>query len=203
MIISQSFRSKLDNGSFGEETFYSTKSDLVFMSDKDGNSQSLTERIAGKDGIEASIGFLNEKLTQEIEDRIAAVAQEEEDRDAAIDTAILQEVTDRNEAIAAESVLRVAEESRIEGKINQEIENRTTAIENAVSDINEVLSGYQTRIGNLETFQATTEANLETIQTSIGTLNVDAEGKTIPIADQLANIIARLEVIEAQLNPTV
>ena len=203
MIISQSFRSKLDNGSFGEETFYSTKSDLVFMSDKDGNSQSLTERIAGKDGIEASIGFLNEKLTQEIEDRIAAVAQEEEDRDAAIDTAILQEVTDRNEAIAAESVLRVAEESRIEGKINQEIENRTTAIENAVSDINEVLNGYQTRIGNLETFQATTEANLETIQTSIGTLNVDAEGKTIPIADQLANIIARLEVIEAQLNPTV
>jgi hypothetical protein len=214
MIIAQSFKVKNENG-FSEEQFLSTTSDLVFM-DKE-MKENLTYRV---ETIQEAITDLEEGLN----DEILRATKAEEDLQKNLDDAIAQEVIDRNAAIKVETDRAVAEEGALLSKINTEATNRATAISQEVIDRNAAIKvetdnrvlavkAVDDKVNDLgNTLGPKVDANtgginsltgeVETLKNEIGTLDVDESGATISIAIQLANIIARLEVIEQRLDTT-
>lgn len=228
MIIAQSFKVKNENG-FSEEQFLSTTSDLVFMDKEmkenlsshikgiEGDIAHLeedldTETIRATNAEDALRENLNNAIAQEVIDRNAAI-KVETDRATAEEGALLskintettnraaaisQEVIDRNAAIKVETDNRALAVKAVDDKINDLGNTLGPKVEAANTAVNDL----DTRTTALEESNPTILADINTIKNEIGELDVDESGATISIATQLANIIARLEVIEKQLNPT-
>lgn len=188
MIIAQSFKVKNENG-FSEEQFLSTTSDLVFMDNE--MKENLTYRVGT---IQEAITDLEEGLN----DEILRAAKAEEDLQKNLDDAIAQEVIDRNAAIKVETDNCALAVQAVDNKIN----DLGNVLGPKVDAANTAVDNLNTRTTALEESNPTILADINTIKNEIGELDVDESGTVISIATQLANIIARLEVIEKQLNPT-
>lgn len=179
-----------------------------------------TETIRAADAEDA----LRENINNEVTNRENAIKQEVIDRNAAIKVetdravaeeesllskinteatnraaAISQEVIDRNAAIKVETDNRALAVKAVDDKIN----DLGNTLGPKVDAANTAVDSLNTRTTALEESNSTILGDITTIKNEIGELDVDESGATISIATQLANIIARLEVIEKQLNPTV
>lgn len=228
MIIAQSFKVKNENG-FSEEQFLSTTSDLVFMDNE--MKENLTYRVGTiqeaitdlEEGLNDEIlratkaeedlqKNLDDAIAQEVIDRNVAI-KVETDRAVAEEgsllskinteatnraTAISQEVIDRNAAIKVETDNRTLAVQAVDDKVN----DLGNVLGPKVDAANTAVDNLNTRTTALEESNPTILADINTIKNEIGELDVDESGTVISIAAQLANIIARLEVIEKQLNPT-
>lgn len=142
----------------------------------------------------AAIKVETDRAKAEEEALLAKINTEATNRAAAIS----QEVIDRNAAIKVETDNRALAVQAVDNKINDlgnVLGPKVDAASAAVNDLN-------TRTTALETSNPTILADINTIKTEIGVLDVDESGTTISIATQLANIIARLEVIEQRLDTT-
>lgn len=135
------------------------------------------------DRAKAEEGVLLSKINTEATNRAAAISQE---------------VIDRNAAIKVETDNRALAVKAIDDKVN----DLGNALGPKVDAANTAVDNLNTRTTALEESNPTILADINTIKNEIGELDVDESGTVISIATQLANIIARLEVIEKQLNPT-
>lgn len=162
--------------------------------------------------IGAEVTARENAIKQEVIDRNAAIKvetdrakAEEEALLAKINTeatnraaAISQEVIDRNAAIKVETDNRVLAVKAVDDKVT----DLGNVLGPKVDAANTAVDNLNTRTTALEESNPTILADINTIKNEIGELDVDESGTVISIATQLANIIARLEVIEKQLNPT-
>lgn len=215
--VTQSFKEKLPNGSWGEEVKLSTISDLIFYSDGK-NLTTKTSELSDKidteiQDREKAVTTLTTNLNKEIQDRKDAVDGEKNAREAAIKdltTNLNTEIQDRKDAVSGEATTRASEITRIEGLISsteKDIEanvksiteiNETT-IPNAVSVANDYADGLVDPITK----------DIDNIKEIIGNMEDikgdDPEGEDYPltisekfkkISEQLSSIEDRLTALE-------
>ena len=131
--VTQSFKEKLSDGSFGEEVKLSTISDLVFYSD----NKNLTQRTA--------------EINQSIQD-------EENDRIEAINTVtnnLNQEIQDRKDAVSAEEATRKSEITRVEGIITSTKEELQGNIDETNKDLDSLADRVSTNELNINSIRET------------------------------------------------
>ena len=200
MIVSQSFKTKNPDGTFGNEVALSTFSDLIFMSDKEGNGnknvQNLTVRTQE----------IERQLAQEIQDRIKDVSDEEsramaaeaaekaraEAAEADLLKKINQEITDREGAIKDLN-------DSLTAKINAEVTTLNGALQTERSDRAAAISAHDTRIGTNEADIEALQGEITTLNSLIGTPETTLEKTILQI---LADFETRLIAIEEKILAT-
>lgn len=208
MIISQSFKTKNSDGSFGNEVALSTISDLVFY-EAEGN-KTLTQK------------------TLEIEADIAKEIKDRTDADEALGTRIDDEESARQQAdnllqtnlenkinndIAAEKSARESADSELSRRITQEVTDRGTAVTSLRDELKPLITNNADNITantadinalelkyNSETKMSEVDSSISELQASVTSLNEIVGNITDPIEqtilEKLANIEARLVALE-------
>lgn len=134
--VTQSFKEKLSDGSFGEEVKLSTISDLVFYSD----NKNLTQRTAE----------INQSISQEIDDRKNAVSAEEDTRKSEI-TRVEGIITSTNEDLSSltnrvstnESNINSIKETEIEEAVENGTKVSTEYTDGIVAPINDIIGDVE------------------------------------------------------------
>lgn len=208
MIISQSFKTKNPDGSFGNEVALSTISDLVFYEAED--NKTLTQKTSE---IEADIA-------KEIQDRTNAdnaLGERIDNEKSARETAdnLLQTNLEKkiNDDIAAEKSARESADSELSKRITQEVTDRGTAINSLRDELKPLITSNEDNIAantadinalelkyNSETKMSEIDSSISELQASVTSLNEIVGSITDPveqtILEKLANIEARLTALE-------
>lgn len=208
MIISQSFKTKNPDGSFGNEVALSTISDLVFYEAEE--NKTLTQK------------------TLEIEADIAKEIKDRTDADEALGTRIDDEESARQQAdnllqtnlenkinndIAAEKSARESADSELLRRITQEATDRGTAVTSLRDELKPLITSNEDNIAantadinalklkyNSETKMSEIDSSISELQASVTSLNEIVGSITDPveqtILEKLADIEARLTALE-------
>lgn len=208
MIISQSFKTKNPDGSFGNEVALSTISDLVFYEAEE--NKTLTQK------------------TLEIEADIAKEIKDRTDADEALGTRIDDEESARQQAdnllqtnlenkinndIAAEKSARESADSELSRRITQEVTDRGTAVTSLRDELKPLITNNADNIAantadinalelkyNSETKMSEVDSSISELQASVTSLNEIVGNITDPIEqtilEKLADIEARLVALE-------
>lgn len=208
MIISQSFKTKNPDGSFGNEVALSTISDLVFYEAEE--NKTLTQK------------------TLEIEADIAKEIKDRTDADEALGTRIDNEESARQQAdnllqtnlenkinndIAAEKSARESADSELLRRITQEATDRGTAVTSLRDELKPLITNNADNITantadinvlelkyNSETKMSEVDSSISELQASVASLNEIVGNITDPIEqtilEKLADIEARLTALE-------
>lgn len=208
MIISQSFKTKNPDGSFGNEVALSTISDLVFYEAEE--NKTLTQK------------------TLEIEADIAKEIKDRTDADEALGTRIDDEEFARQQAdnllqtnlenkinndIAAEKSARESADSELSRRITQEVTDRGTAVTSLRDELKPLITNNADNITantadinalelkyNSETKMSEVDSSISELQASVASLNEIVGNITDPIEqtilEKLADIEARLVALE-------
>lgn len=208
MIVSQSFKTKNPDGSFGNEVALSTISDLVFYEAEE--NKTLTQK------------------TLEIEADIAKEIKDRTDADKALGTRIDDEEFARQQAdnllqtslenkinndIAAEKSARESADSELSRRITQEVTDRGTAVTSLRDELKPLITNNADNITantadinalelkyNSETKMSEIDSSISELQASVTSLNEIVGSITDPveqtILEKLADIEARLTALE-------
>lgn len=201
--VTQSFKEKLPNGSWGEEVKLSTISDLIFYSDGKNltiKTSELSDKIDDeiKDR-EDAVTTLTTNLNTEVQDRKDAVDGEKNAREAAIKDLtdnLNKEIQDRKDAVSGEAKTRADEITKIEESLT---EINETTIPDAILTANDYADGLVDPITK----------DIDNIKEIIGNMEDikgdDPEGEDYPltisekfkkISEQLLSIEDRLLALE-------
>lgn len=190
MIISQSFKTKNPDGSFGNEVALSTISDLVFYEAED--NKTLTQK------------------TSEIEADIAKENQDRTNADKALGERIDKEKSARE---TADNLLQTNLEKKINDDIAKEVKDRGTAINSLRDELKPLITSNEDNIAantadinalelkyNSETKMSEIDSSISKLQASVTSLNEIVGSITDPveqtILEKLADIEARLTALE-------
>lgn len=192
MIVSQSFKIKNADGSFGNEVKFSTVSDLVFYKDNVNLTTKTTEIIN-------SISTLNGNLSTEISDRqkentsirqelatAKSDLQKEIDSDVAAVKSVLQKEIDSDVA-AAKSVLQ------------EEIATANASINN----LNTLIIGNTNSINTINDNVNTFGSQLKKVEDLIGVEGNPAENTLLALISTLQtnynNLLKKVEELEEKI----
>ena len=181
MIVSQSFRVKNADGTFGEETKLSTISDLIFYSD----NETLTKKTTD----------IKNSIAQEVTDRINAVSdlsaelKKEIDDDVEAARVVLQtSITANTNAINAINDGTNGLLAQAKGYSDSILTQANIYTDNQVSPVNALV---QTNIANISSITD----EMTKIVTLIGT-PVEGEEPLLSILERLTAIEERLTILE-------
>ncbi|MEO3357232.1 TipJ family phage tail tip protein [Acinetobacter haemolyticus] len=174
----------------------------------EANAEAITKEVQDRiDAVSAEESARTDALIKEAQDRANAISQEVQDRNAAIQTetnnrisAINQEVYDRNAAIESKAVEINGTISTLNTALNQEVSDRQAAIQaetNArISAVSQLQDGLTTEtnqrksedaslLSNIETYKASTNNTLASVQQSITTnaTNISSQATQINALD--------------------
>lgn len=189
MIISQSFKTKNPDGSFGNEVALSTISDLVFYEAED-----------------------NKTLTQKTSEIEAAIAKENQDRTKA-DKALGERIDNEKSARETADNLLQTNLKKNNDDIAKEVTDRGTAINSLRDELKPLITSNKDNIAantadinalelkyNSETKMSEIDSSISELQTSVTSLNEIVGSITDPveqtILEKLADIEARLVALE-------
>ena len=170
MIVSQSFRVKNADGTFGEETKLSTISDLIFYSD----NETLTKKTTD----------MKNSIAQEVTDRTKAVS----DLSAELKKEIDDDVEAARVALQTSITANTNAINAINDGTNGLLAQANTYTDSQVNPVNDLV---QTNIANISSI--TNE--MTKIVTLIGT-PVEGEEPLLSILERLTAIEERLTILE-------
>ena len=172
MFVSQSFKTKNADGSFGNEVKFSTISDLVFYGDNKSLTLKTNEIIQSISTVENN---LNGKISTEKSGRESA------------DAAIRQEMSDQKTALQNEIDEDIL---TAKGELQGAIEN----IESSVEGLNTLIVGNTNSINTINTTLTNLTGQVETVEGLVGTKDSPSEGTVFAmIATLQSNYTALLE----------